>query len=110
MVCVRVHLYVCVYVCAYVDVYNPSQSVAQLRLVKSKSELDLLRHAGKLASHAFRAVMAHSHPGVGEAQLESVFEHSIKMAGAQWLSFPPVVAGGDRANTLHYIVNNRTVK
>ena len=31
-------------------------------------------------------------------------------AGAQWLSFPPVVAGGSRANCLHYIANNKTLK
>ena len=40
----------------------------------------------------------------------SVFEHSVKMAGAQRMSFPPVVAGGPRATCLHYITNNRDLE
>ncbi len=92
------------------DVHSPTLSISQLRLVKSSSEQALLREAGKLAGLAFRAAMQASYPGVGEAQLESVFEHSIKINGAQWLSFPPVVAGGSRANCLHYITNNKTIK
>ena len=49
-------------------------------------------------------------PGLTEHQLESIMEHSVKMQGAQRLSFPPVVAGGSRANCLHYIANNKTLK
>ena len=49
-------------------------------------------------------------PGMTEAQLESVFEHSCRMGGAQWLSFPPVVAGGERALSLHYIKNDQILK
>lgn len=91
------------------SVHSPSGSIAQLRLVKSLSEQALMRRAGAVASHAFRAAMQASSAGVGEAYLESVFEHSIKTNGAQWFSFPPVVAGGNRANCLHYITNNRFV-
>lgn len=54
--------------------------------------------------------MKHTTPDMTEAQLESVFEHSCKMSGAQWLSFPPVVAGGDRALSLHYIRNDQILK
>ena len=45
-----------------------------------------------------------------ETQLESVFEHRCKMDGAQWLSFPPVVAGGERALSLHYIKNDQLLQ
>lgn len=92
------------------DVHDPTVNIAHLRLVKSPSEQSLLRKAGQLAGLAFRAAMKASHPGVKEAHLESVFEHSIKTHGAQWFSFPPVVAGGPRANCLHYITNNQSVK
>ena len=101
---------VCVCVCVCADVHNPSQNIAQLRLVKSPSEQALMRRAGQLAGEAFQAAMKASYGGVGEAELESVFEHSIKSNGAQWLSFPPVVAGGNRANCLHYISNNKIVQ
>lgn len=54
--------------------------------------------------------MEHTAPNMTEAQLESVFEHNCKMGGAQWLSFPPVVAGGERALSLHYINNDQLLK
>ena len=31
------------------------------------------------------------------------------MSGAQHLAYPPVIAGGSRANTIHYISNNQLV-
>jgi Xaa-Pro aminopeptidase len=31
------------------------------------------------------------------------------MRGAEYLAYPPVVAGGDRANIIHYISNNQVV-
>ena len=93
-----------------VDVHSPSHYIAQLRMVKSPSEQALMRKAGELAGYGFRAAMEVSRAGVGEAELESVFEHSIKTNGAQWMSFPPVVAGGNRANCIHYISNNKSIK
>lgn len=91
-------------------VHNPSILLAKQRLIKSPSELALMRRAGEITSEAFREVMQATRPGVTEGQLESVFEHSVKMQGAQWMSYPPVVAGGERANCLHYIANNRILK
>lgn len=31
------------------------------------------------------------------------------MAGAEYLAYPPVVAGGDRATIIHYVNNNQKV-
>ncbi|XP_064395965.1 xaa-Pro aminopeptidase 3-like [Halichondria panicea] len=92
------------------SVHNPSTLIAKQRLIKSPSELALMRKAGEITSEAFRTVLGATRPGVNEGQLESVFEHSVKMAGAQWMSYPPVVAGGTSANCLHYIANNRVLK
>lgn len=54
--------------------------------------------------------MAGSRPGVWEYQLESLMEHAARMRGARSLSFPPVVAGGARANHIHYIRNDHQLK
>ena len=69
-----------------------------------------MKKAGELTAKAFRLAMAATRPGVNESVLESVFEQSVKSGGAQWMSFPPVVAGGNRATCLHYISNNRALK
>ncbi|XP_035166999.1 xaa-Pro aminopeptidase 3-like, partial [Oxyura jamaicensis] len=43
---------------------------------------------------------------------ESVFqfEFECRARGADILAYPPVVAGGNRSNTLHYVKNNQLIK
>ena len=91
-------------------VHSPAPHLSELKLTKSPGELDLMRKAGELAARGMKKAMAATKPGVNECLLESVFEHSVKSEGAQWMSFPPVVAGGNRATCLHYIANNRTLQ
>lgn len=38
------------------------------------------------------------------------FDFENRFHGANFLAYPPVVAGGNRANTLHYINNNQIIK
>jgi len=58
----------------------------------------------------FYKAMKSTTPSITETQLESVFEYRCKMDGAQWLSFPPVVAGGEKALSLHYIKNDQLLQ
>ena len=90
--------------------HSPVPHLSQLKLTKSPGELGLMRKAGELAARGMRRAMAATKSGVNESVLESVFEHSVKSEGAQWMAFPPVVAGGDRATCLHYIANNRILQ
>ena len=36
-------------------------------------------------------------------------EYYSRLGGAQYLAYPPVVAGGPRANTIHYTKNDQLV-
>merc|ERR1712071_716453 len=36
-------------------------------------------------------------------------DYHCRIGGAQYLAYPPVIAGGPRANTIHYINNNQLV-
>lgn len=47
---------------------------------------------------------------VCESQLWASVEYHSRMNGAQYLAYPPVVAGGARANTIHYTNNNQFIK
>ena len=51
--------------------------------------------------------MAASHPGVHEHQLAAAFEHACKAGGAARMAYPPVVAGGPDACTIHYSRNDK---
>ena len=54
--------------------------------------------------------MARTKAGIQESQLHNVMEYECKKLGADRLSFPPVVATGSMANTLHYISNNQILR
>ncbi len=44
---------------------------------------------------------------VHEHRLAAQFEHGCKAAGAQRMAYPPVVAGGADACTIHYSRNDK---
>uniref|UniRef100_G3VLC6 Xaa-Pro aminopeptidase 3 n=1 Tax=Sarcophilus harrisii TaxID=9305 RepID=G3VLC6_SARHA len=86
------------------------QLIQRLRLIKSPSEIALMQAAGRLTSQAFVETMFASKAPVDEAFLYAKFEFECRARGADILAYPPVVAGGNRSNTLHYVKNNQIIK
>ncbi|XP_044188187.1 xaa-Pro aminopeptidase 3 [Thunnus albacares] len=84
--------------------------IHSLRAIKSSAEVALMQEAGRITAQAFRRTMALSHGDVDEAVLFAKFDFENRLHGANFLAYPPVVAGGNRANTLHYINNNQIIK
>ncbi|XP_047428799.1 xaa-Pro aminopeptidase 3 [Mugil cephalus] len=84
--------------------------VHSLRALKSSAEVALMQEAGRITAQAFRRTMASSQGDVDEAVLFAKFDFENRLHGANFLAYPPVVAGGNRANTLHYINNNQIIK
>ncbi|XP_061702880.1 xaa-Pro aminopeptidase 3 [Syngnathoides biaculeatus] len=87
-----------------------SPLIHSLRVLKSSSEVALMQEAGRITAQAFRRTMALSHGDMDESVLFAKFDFENRIHGANFLAYPPVVAGGNRANTLHYINNNQIVK
>ncbi|XP_060760249.1 xaa-Pro aminopeptidase 3 isoform X2 [Neoarius graeffei] len=81
-----------------------------LRAIKSPAEVELMKQAGLITAHAFRKTMAVCRGDIDEALIYAKFDFECRAHGANFLAYPPVVAGGNRANTLHYISNNQIVK
>ncbi|EFN53170.1 hypothetical protein CHLNCDRAFT_136970 [Chlorella variabilis] len=81
----------------------------KLRWRKSPAELALMQHSAQLAAAAMSGCIQRSQPGVHEHQLAVVFEHGCKAGGAQRMAYPPVVAGGPDACTIHYSRNDKSV-
>lgn len=46
-----------------------------------------------------------THPGVTEHTLFARMDYECRASGADYLAYPPVVATGNNANTIHYIAN-----
>ena len=64
----------------------------------------------RIGGDAITSTIASSYVGVTEHQLFARVDYECRMRGAEYLAYPPVVAGGDRANIIHYISNNQVVK
>ncbi|XP_007939963.2 xaa-Pro aminopeptidase 3 [Orycteropus afer afer] len=86
------------------------QLVQRLRLIKSPAEIERMQTAGRLTSQAFIETMYTRKAPVEEAFLYAKFEFECRTRGADILAYPPVVAGGNRSNTLHYVNNNQLIK
>ncbi|XP_013791183.1 probable Xaa-Pro aminopeptidase 3 [Limulus polyphemus] len=88
---------------------SPIPLIQQLRLIKSESEIKLMQHSAEIACESLTEVMKSSHPGVNETQLYAKMDFECRIRGAERLAYPPVVAGGSRANIIHYIANNQRI-
>ncbi|XP_050293898.1 xaa-Pro aminopeptidase 3-like isoform X2 [Anthonomus grandis grandis] len=88
---------------------SPRNFIHKLRLYKSTAEVALMQRSCDIASKAFIETMSYSRPGIGENQLFAKVDYECRVRGAEILAYPPVVAGGTRATTIHYINNNQLV-
>jgi Xaa-Pro aminopeptidase len=82
----------------------------EMRLIKSKAELDLMRTAGQIAVRAHRRAMQVCRPGMFEYEVEAEFMHEYYRSGCQAPAYTSIVAGGDNACILHYNENNMQLK
>lgn len=86
--------------------HSLAKELDRRRLIKSESELRLMRRAGRIGSQAMMDTMRFARPGRSEWQLQSTFESSCSLQGAQRPAYVPVVASGTNALTIHYIQND----
>ena len=79
----------------------------RLRAHKSEAELAMLRKAAELTLIGFDAAVAATAPGRYEFELEAALKSAYRRAGADGPDgFPPIIASGDNATTLHYESND----
>uniref|UniRef100_H0Y1R5 Xaa-Pro aminopeptidase n=1 Tax=Otolemur garnettii TaxID=30611 RepID=H0Y1R5_OTOGA len=88
------------------------QLIQRLRLIKSPAEIERMQIAGKLTSQQtlWLTTRATKKKKKNHAMLHLKFEFECRARGADILAYPPVVAGGNRSNTLHYVKNNQLIK
>ena len=78
----------------------------EMRLIKSKAELDIMRESGQIAVRAHKRAMQVSKPGLFEYQVEAEFMHEFFRSGCRAPAYTSIVAGGANACILHYNENN----
>ncbi|XP_022704946.1 probable Xaa-Pro aminopeptidase 3 [Varroa jacobsoni] len=84
--------------------------IHRLRLIKSSAEVEVMQKAADVTCESFIETIRASYPFVLETQLGAKFDFESRIRGSQRPAYPPVIAGGDRANIIHYIASNQIVR
>lgn len=78
-----------------------SNLIERLRMVKEPAEIDVIRQAVRLGSSLFQKILGSIKPGVSETAVAGKLEYAARIAGADGMSFPTIVAGGVRSALPH---------
>lgn len=79
--------------------------ILELRRKKQAYEIDHIRSALEITQKAHHAAMAAAKPSKYEYDVMAIVEYIFKTGGASWDAYTTIVAGGNNANTLHYVSN-----
>ncbi len=78
----------------------------EMRLIKKKDEIKLMRQAATISAAAHIRAMSETRPGRFEYQVQAELECEFRLGGSEWPAYPSIVAGGENACILHYTENN----
>jgi len=81
-----------------------------LRAIKSPLEVAVLQQAIDITEKTFRRLLKFVKPGVWENEIEATIYHEFLMNRSAGPAYGSIIAGGDRARTLHYVANNQQCK
>lgn len=79
--------------------------MADLRGIKTKEELDMIRRAVSISCMGQREVMKAMKPGMSEREIQGIHEFVFKKYQAEDLGYPSIVGAGHNGCILHYIEN-----
>jgi len=82
----------------------------EMRLIKSKAEIKVMRESGQIAVAAHKRAMAVCKPGMYEYELEAEYLHEFARTGCRTPAYNSIVASGENACILHYNENNMPMK
>ena len=82
----------------------------EVRAIKTQAEIDVIQQAIDITENAFRRILKFVRPGVMEYEIEAEIVHSFLSQRATGEAYGSIIAGGDRARTLHYVSNNGQCK
>ena len=80
-----------------------------MRLVKSETELALMRKAANISVAAHNRAQKFAKPGRYEYEIQAEIEHTFGLNGCT-PAYPSIVASGYNSCVLHYIENNRQIQ
>ena len=86
-------------------IHDVTHLIRSQRLIKSDEEITEIKNAVNLTASAHHEAMKRCRPGLYEYELQAHMSYIFQSHGAQAEAYGAIVAGGNNANTLHYIDN-----
>jgi Xaa-Pro aminopeptidase len=93
-----------------VQLHPTTGVVTGIRATKEPAELDAIRRAATIVSDAYEALVEHGLIGKTERELAWFLEHTMREAGAEALSFEPIVGAGPHGAIPHHHPGDRRVE
>jgi len=87
-----------------------SPILRELRGVKEPEEISLLQRACDITEKGFRRVLDKVRPGIWEYQIEAEYLHEFVRNRSRGFAYTPIIASGNNANVLHYVLNTNQCK
>ena len=79
----------------------------ELRIIKSKNEINLLQNACNITEKGFRRILPFIKPGVMEYEIEAELMHEFLRNRSSGFAYQPIIGSGIDSCVLHYIKNNK---
>jgi Xaa-Pro aminopeptidase len=83
--------------------------VEQIRMVKEPEEIEKIKSSLALTEEVLVGIWENLRPGRTEKEIAWEIERAIREAGAETVSFPPIVAGGPNAALPHAVPTDRRI-
>ncbi|MED3311934.1 Xaa-Pro dipeptidase [Bacillus thuringiensis] len=84
--------------------------VEKLRLIKTDSEIKILKEAAQIADAAFEHILSFIRPGVSEIEVSNELEFFMRKQGATSSSFDIIVASGLRSALPHGVASEKVIE
>jgi len=83
-------------------VFNLSEAVGELRVIKSRDEINIIKESCAISAKAHLQLMKEIKPGMGEFDVVALLESEFKKRGCWSAAFTSIAACGKNATCLHY--------
>jgi len=87
-----------------------SEPFHQLRLIKSKEEIDRIQKACDITSNGFIRSLEYIKSGMKEYEIEAELSRDYLKEGSSGFAYEPIIASGSNTCILHYTLNNKVCK
>lgn len=92
------------------DMVPLENTVEKIRMIKSASEIEVLRRGAAELDRAFNYILGYIRPGQTEREVAFELEYYLRRNGAAAASFSYIVASGERGSMPHAVASNKVLE